>query len=154
MLVAIALSIMALIRRLATPHLIELGQLDGGHSYVDLVRHPEAVRPPGIEIWRPAEPLFFANAERVLGQLYNRLPDKDVGALVLSLEESTDLDSSALEALIEFDKRVAARGIALWLARVHDPIRDLLKAEGAYDLVRHSYYSVDDAVTAARKETR
>ncbi len=152
MLIAIALSIAALIRRLATPHLIELGQLDGGHSYIDMVRHPEATRPAGIAIWRPAEPLFFANAERVLGQLYNRLPENGVTTLVLSLEESTDLDSTALEALIEFDRRVAARGIALWLARVHDPIRDLLTAKGARDLVRHSYYSVDDAVTAARKE--
>ena len=154
MLLAIALSIMALIRRLATPHLIELGQLNGGHSYVDIARHPEAVRPPGIHIWRPAEPLFFANAERVLGQLYRRLPEGGVRALVLSLEESTDLDSTALESLIEFDERVAARGIALGLARVHDPIRDLLAAASADDLVQHSYFSVDDAVTAARKEAR
>jgi MFS superfamily sulfate permease-like transporter len=152
MLLAIALSIAALIRRLATPHLIELGQLNGGHSYVDIARHPEATRPPGIDIWRPAEPLFFANAERVLGQLYRRLPEAGVRALVLSLEESTDLDSTALEALIEFDKRIAARGTGLWLARVHDPVRDLLGAAGANDLVQHSYFSVDDAVTAARKE--
>jgi len=152
MLLAIALSIVALIRRLAAPQLIELGQLDGGHSYVDIARHPEAVRPPGIDIWRPAEPLFFANAERLLGLLYRRLPATELKALVLSLEESVDLDSTALDALIEFRERIAARGTRLRLARVHDPVRDLLTAAGAHDLVQHSYYSVDDAVTAALQE--
>jgi len=152
MLVAIALSIAALIRRLASPHLIELGQLNGGHSYVDVARHPEAVRPPGIDIWRPAEPLFFANAERLLGLLYRRLPATKLKALVLSLEESVDLDSTALDALIEFRERIAARGTRLRLARVHDPVRDLLAAAGAHDLVHHSYYSVDDAVAAALRE--
>ena len=66
MLVAIALSLAALIRRLASPHVARLGRLGGGHDFVDLARHPEAVSPPGIAIWRPAEPLFFANAERIL----------------------------------------------------------------------------------------
>jgi len=152
MLVAIALSIAALIRRLASPHLIELGQLNGGHSYVDVARHPEAVRPPGIDIWRPSEPLFFANAERMLGLLYRRLPATEIKALVLSLEESVDLDSTALDVLLEFRARIAARGTRLRLARVHDPVRDLLAAAGAHDLVQHSYYSVDDAVRAALRE--
>ena len=152
MLAAIALSIAALIRRLTSPHLIELGQLNGGHSYVDVARHPEAVRPPGIDIWRPAEPLFFANAERLLGLLYRRLPATGLRTLVLSLEESVDLDSTALDALLEFRERIAARGTRLRLARVHDPVRDLLAAAGAHDLVQHSYYSVDDAVTAALME--
>jgi MFS superfamily sulfate permease-like transporter len=154
MLLAIALSLVALIRRLATPHLVELGQLNGGHSYVDIARHPEAVCPPGIVIWRPAEPLFFANAERVLGLLYRRLPATGLNALVLSLEESVDLDSTALEALIEFRQRIATRGTRLWLGRVHDPVRDLFAAAGAHDLVQYSYYSVDDAVTAALQESR
>lgn len=149
MLAAIVLSIAALIRRLASPHLIELGQLNGGHSYVDIARHPEAVRPPGMDIWRPAEPLFFANAERLFGLLYRRLPATGLKALVLSLEESVDLDSTALEALIEFCARMAARGTLVRLARVHDAVRDLLTAAGAHELVRHSYYSVDEAVAAA-----
>jgi len=153
MLLAIALSLAALIRNLAAPHLIELGQLDGGHNYVDLARHPEAERPAGIAIWRPAEPLFFANAERILAHLERRLrASHEFRALVLSLEASVDIDSTALDLLIEFDRRIAARGIHLHLARVHDRVRDCFMAAGADTLVERSFFSVDDAVTAIRKE--
>ncbi|MEO9132896.1 MAG: SulP family inorganic anion transporter [Sphingomonas sp.] len=148
-LLAIALSIAALIRRLATPPLIQLGRLGDGHDYVDIARHPQAVVPAGVAIWRPAEPLFFANVEQVLGTLEERLcAAAGVHAAVVSLEESFDLDSTALDALIEFDARLCKSGMTLQLARVHDRVRDLLAVAGADGLVRRSSYSVDDAVKA------
>lgn len=145
---AILLSIVDLIRRMSRPRVMRLGQLDGGHDYVDIGRHPEAVAPPGIAVWRPAEPLFFANAERVLDIVAEETPP-NVRAVVLSLEESFDLDATALEALLQFDQRLARRGVILRLARVRDAIRDLLTAAGASDLVARTDYSVDDAVRAA-----
>jgi len=66
MLLAIALSLAALLQRLATPRVARLGRLEGSHDYVDVARHADAVAPPHIAIWRPTAPLFFANAERML----------------------------------------------------------------------------------------
>lgn len=153
MLLAIALSLVLLIRRLAAPQLSQLGQLGSGHDYVDLLRHPDAASPPGIMIVRPAEPLFFANAERVLGRVAEILAAQpERRALVLSLEESSDLDSTALDALIEFDTLMKARGIGLQLARVRDHVRDLMQTAGVGNLIARSSYSVDDAVKALGQE--
>ena len=155
MLFAIGLSLALLIRRLAAPELSPLGQLGEGHDYVDLRRHPDAASPPGMMILRPAEPLFFANAERVLGRVADLLRQQpDRRQLILSLEESFDLDSTALDALIEFDALMRARGIALQLARVRDHVRDLMQAAGATDLIARSSYSVDDAVQALKREKK
>jgi MFS superfamily sulfate permease-like transporter len=149
MLLAIALSLAALVRRLASPHVARLGRLGGGHDFVDLARHADAVSPPGIAIWRPAEPLFFANAERVLAAIARGTrAAPEVRAIVISLEESFDLDSTALEVLIEAETALRAAGISVRLARVHDHVRDLLAAAGAGDLAARSAYSVDDAVVA------
>lgn len=154
MLGAIGLSLVALIRRLATPQLVQLGRLGDSHDYVDVARHPEAVAPPGIAVWRPAEPLIFANAEQVLGDLERRLrATPGLRAAVLSLEESFDLDSTALDVLIEFEARLCQGRMVLHLARVHDRPRDLLAAAGADSIVRRSFYSVDDAVTALGEPT-
>jgi MFS superfamily sulfate permease-like transporter len=67
---------------------------------------------------------------------------------VLSLEESPDLDSTALEALSEFCTWFSARGCELRVARLKEQARDaLMRARlpqlqaGALD-----YSSVDDAV--------
>jgi MFS superfamily sulfate permease-like transporter len=147
MLFAIALSLAALVRRLATPQLTRLARLGGGHDYVDIARHPDATVPTGVAIWRPAEPLFFANAERILALISERqAAEPAIRTVVLSLEESFDLDSTALDALLEFDAHMRARSINVRLARVRDHVRDLMHMAGAADLVRRSSYSVDDAI--------
>jgi len=150
LLLAIVFSIGALIRRLAFPQVARLGRLPGTRDFADLARHPEAITPDRIGVWRPSEPLFFANAERILGTISRAAAaDPSVRVVVLSLEESFDIDSTALEALLEADERLRARGQTLRLARARDPLRDLLRATGADDLVGRCDYSVDDAVTAA-----
>ncbi len=149
MLIAILLSLAALVRRLATPHLAQLGRLGDSHDYVDLLRHDNAVAPVGVLIWRPAVPLFFANAERVFAAI--TAASSEARALVVSLEESADLDSTALDALIEFDAATTKRGVRLQLARTHDRVRDLLRRAGATGLAARTSYSVDDAVEAISK---
>ena len=44
-----------------------------------------------------------------------------------------------------FDALVAAQGMRLQLARVHDHVRDVLAAGTASGLIARSSYSVDDA---------
>jgi MFS superfamily sulfate permease-like transporter len=153
MLFAVALSIAALIRKFAMPQLVELGRLGKTHNYVDIARHTDAGRIPGIAIWRPAEPLFFANAERMFAAIDTSLrTSPDLHIVIVSLEESFDIDSTALDALIEFDGRLVKRGLELHLARVHDHVRDLLVTAGADVLVRRSSYSVDDAVASLGRQ--
>ncbi|MBN8845623.1 MAG: SulP family inorganic anion transporter [Sphingomonadales bacterium] len=151
MLVAILLSLLLLVQRLSSPAIVRLGRI-GPHDFVDADRHSEARVPANVSVWRPAEPLFFGNAERIFAAVEERSKgEAPKTALVLSLEGSVDLDSSALDALIEFERRLARDGTILFLARVHDPVRDLLLRAGAQDLVERSSYSVDDAVAAAER---
>lgn len=148
MLVAIGLSLAALIQRLASARVAQLGRLAGGHVFVDLARHPDAAKTPGILIFRPAQPLFFANADVMLAEIVARTKASGCRSIVLSLEESFDLDSTALDALNESDRALSDAGIRLQLARLHDHARDLLAASGNFDLLARSSYSVDDAVAA------
>ncbi len=149
MLAAIALSLAQLLYRLAHPSISELGRVgdsaDGGHDFVDIARHSDATVLPGIGIYRPNAPLFFANAEAAFRLITIRAQANGTARLVVSLEESTDLDSTALDALGEFAQSLAQGGTALVLARVHDRVRDLLAAAGYADLAKSATYSVADA---------
>lgn len=151
MLLAVAFSVGALMSRLALPQIARLGRLPGTRDFADMARHPEAEAIPATGIWRPSEPLFFANAERTLSTIATAAEaEPDVKIVVLSLEETFDLDSTALEALVELDRRVGAAARTLLLARARDPLRDILSAAGAHSLVERAYYSVEDAADAAR----
>ena len=106
-------------------------------------------------ILRPESPLFFANAERVVAEVVRFLTDHretPIRVVILSLEESVDLDSTAFECLVELAGRLRKMGIVLVLSRAKDAVRELLirwDPHGAGDSSR-MYFSVDDAVCAQR----
>ena len=148
LLVAVGLSILGLLRRLTYPHLSELGR-SGDHDFVDCSNHPEARPMAGMLVIRPNAPLFFGNVDAVLGAIARRARETQSASVVLSLEETDDLDSSSLEALSEFRQAMTAQNRKLILARVHDKVRDMLSRGGLGDLAATSTFSVDDAVHAA-----
>ncbi|CAN5547178.1 SulP family inorganic anion transporter [soil metagenome] len=153
MLAAILLSLGTLLRRFSQPTISELGRVGTSHDFVDIARHPEARKLADVALFRPNAPLFFANAETALGEIARRALARPAARLiVLSLEESSDLDSSATEALGEFVATLAANGRRVVLARAHDAVRDVLAAAGMDELARGATFSVADAV-AQQEET-
>jgi sulfate permease, SulP family len=148
LLFAIAFSLAMLLQTLARPRLSELGRL-GAHDYVSLERFPKATRTPDVMVLRPEEPLLFANADPVLALARLRIQHVPSPKLVvLSLEESPDLDGSSLESLAEFSAWLQKRHVELRLARLKDSARDALLRAGFAQLpaIALDYSSVDDAV--------
>lgn len=151
LLAAIAFSLAMLLHSLASPRLSVLGRV-GAHDFVSVERFAQAACTPGILILRPEEPLFFANAEPLLALARHRvLQQTDVHVVVFSLEESPDLDGTALESLGEFAAWLTARKIALRVARLKEASRDALMRANFSQLPAGAldYSSVDDAVSAA-----
>jgi sulfate permease, SulP family len=152
LLAAIAFSLAMLLRQFATPRLSVLGRLDGGHDFVSVELHPQAAEPEGVLILRPEEPLFFANAESVLALARQQLKRRaGIRVVVLSLEESPNLDSTALEALADFSVWLGTRDITLRVARLKDTVRELLLRAALPQLSPQTlnFWSVEDAATAA-----
>jgi len=147
MLIAVALSIALLIQRLAHPRVAKLGRLPKSRDFVDVARHGDAQELLGIAIYRPSVPLLFANADTIFHLIETEtLASPNTKAVIVSLEESADLDSTSFEVIAAFDTSMKKAGKKLQLARVHDHVRDVLQAGGLSDLVSRCSYSVDDAV--------
>ena len=152
LLLAIAFSLMMLLRQLATPRLSVLGRLADGHDFVDIEGHPTAVPVPGMLIVRPEEPMFFVNAEALLAQVRQRVDAcQGLRRVILSLEESPDLDGTVLESLGDFAAWLSARGIELRVARLKDAARDALSRMALPQLPPQALddWSVEDAVLAS-----
>ena len=153
MLLAIGLSIVDALRRFSRPIVHELGQLGSSHDFVVLDGRAGVAAVPGVLILRPEEPLFFASSERVVADIGGRIrSDASTQTLILSLEESADLDSTAVECLLELNARLRSSGKRLLLARVKEPVRELLSRYDPNGLgaPERSFWSVADAVDAAR----
>lgn len=150
LLAGVALSLVMLLRRLSQSDLAELGRLGDGHDFVKIADHPEAKPVATLMILRPEEPLFFANVERMLGAAQQRImaADPPVRGVILSLEETIDLDSTTIESLLAFVKDVNKDGRHLVLARLKHPVHQLLDkiAVPATPALVLSGLSVDAAV--------
>jgi MFS superfamily sulfate permease-like transporter len=126
--------------------------LANSHDFVDIAQHSNAVQPAGMLILRPEEPLFFANAESVMTLARKLIEQRnDIRQVILSLEASPNLDSTALESLGDFSGWLQARGIGLRVARLKDETRDLLQRAALPQLSSQALdsWSVEDAVLAS-----
>jgi MFS superfamily sulfate permease-like transporter len=152
MLVAIGLSVLAALHRFSQPVVHELGELESSRNYVDIqVQHGAYVK-PGLLILRPEEPLFFGCAERVMAEVL-RQSNSRVGlhTVILSLEESADLDSTAVDCLMELRHSLESAGKSLLLARAKTTVRDLLQQVDPHGVGNDArlFWSVADAAEFA-----
>jgi sulfate permease, SulP family len=107
---------------------------------------------PDMLILRPEEPLFFGNVDGVLDSAVAQLAAaRTAHMLVLSLEESPDLDGTAIEALGQFATQVQRSACTLRLARLKDPALAVLTIAALPGLTGEalSGASVDGVVYAA-----
>ena len=130
--VAVLLSFVELVSRLARAHDSILGFVPGMAGMHDVDDYPEAESVPGLVVYRYDAPLFFANAEdfrqSVLAAVEkNATP---VEWFVLNCEAHVDPDITAVDAMAELHKELTGRGIVLVLARVKQDLHDDLQAAG------------------------
>jgi len=153
LLVAVALSIVDVARRSATPHDAVLGWVERLGRYADVRLHPRAQVTPGVLVYRLDDRLFFANASYVKGRVREALhgAPAPVRWFVFDAEALTHVDATGMDALTSLVGSLQEEGITFVLARLKDPMRQTLLEAGVLDLVGepHVYPTVRAAVAAA-----
>ena len=157
-LVAVALSLISILYRVARPHDALLDQVDaaGGTIYRGVSDEETALTEPGLIVYRFDAPLVFANAafftERLEALIANGGPD--LKCVILDAEAMSDFDSTAAETLENLDTDLERRGVDLWIARANGPLRDLLARTGLTQRLGEEriYLSVRAAVTAYHEQ--
>ena len=129
LLVAIGISLFLMLRQMSAATISQLGRHGRReHDFVNLQTFPKALEIPGIIILRPDQTIFFANTDRMMGKLREKIgaTDKSVHAVVLSLEQTPNLDSVVIEGLCDLAVYTASLGKRLVLARVKDAAYEVL----------------------------
>jgi MFS superfamily sulfate permease-like transporter len=149
--IAIAVSLLAFIRRAWAPHSAELVRVEGLKGYHDQHRHPEGHQVPGLALFRFDAPLF-ANADtfkrRVLAMVDGG--GRAVDWVVVTAEPMTDIDATGAGALGELLDELERRRITLAFAELKGRVRERLDRFGLVDRIgpAHFYRTVGEAVRA------
>ena len=154
-LVAIGLSILELLRRMARAHDGVLGFVPGVAGMHDVDDYPQADLVPGLLVYRYDAPLFFANAENFRERAIAAVDDYPgrVDWFVLNAEANVEVDLTALDALDQLRTELARRGIVFAMARVKQDLRDALEAAVLVDKIGEDriFPTLPTAVEAYRR---
>jgi SulP family sulfate permease len=129
LLIAVILSLLALVLRASKSKLSVMGREPGRLSFSDTQRHPENQTVPGLLILRPDEGLFFANADALRSEIIAQVDTAQprIKVVLLDLEMSNQLDVPSMDMLLELKNELDNRDTELWFSRVHGPVREALE---------------------------
>lgn len=130
--IAVGLSLLDLIRRIAHPHDGILGYVPGLAGMHDIDDYPAATRIPGLVVYRYDSPLFFANADDFLTRATAAARRAEPAAewFVLNAEANVEVDLTAVDTLKELRRTLAEEGVEFAMARVKMEVRQQLSAAG------------------------
>lgn len=154
-LVAVVLSILELLRRIARAHDSVQGLVPGLAGMHDVDDYPEAELIPGLVVYRYDAPLCFANADDFHRRAIAAV-DRSPGPIrwfVLNAEANVEVDITAMDALERLRQECHRRGIVFAMARVKQDLREALRAAGMLDGIGREYLfmTLPTAVAAYRR---
>lgn len=129
--VAIVLSLVGLASQSANPNVYVIGRNRG----TDVIRplspeHPDDETFEGLLILRPEGRLFFANAQRVADRIQALVAEHKPRVLALDMSRVFDIEYSALQMLMEGERRLTAQGMTCWIVGLNPSVFAYIRASG------------------------
>ena len=129
--VAIILSLIGLSSQTAHPRVSVIGRKRGADVLRPLSpEHPDDETFEGLLILRPEGRLFFVNAQYVAEQITALITQYQPRVLALDMSRVPDIEYSALQALMEGEKRATERGAVVWLVGLNPGALEVVRNAG------------------------
>jgi high affinity sulfate transporter 1 len=129
--IAIVLSLIGLSSQAANPRVYVVARKRGADVLRPLSpEHPDDETFPGLLIVRPEGRLFFANAQKVGERINALMAEHKPRVVALDMSRVPDIEYSALQALIEGEKRATGQGAVVWLVGLSPEVLDTVRRSG------------------------
>ena len=138
----IVLSILLLIYQATSPSSAVLGREGEANSFHDIKRYSGLKTVPGLLIFRYDSNLFFASANNFHNTLLAHIAwsKEPVSEVLIDAEGVNTIDTTGTEMLLDLQKHLSRKGIALSFARVHDLVKDRMELTGVVDAVGSGHF--------------
>jgi sulfate permease, SulP family len=148
--IAVGLSVIELLTRIARPHDAVMGKVPNIAGLHDITDWPGATTIPGLVIYRYDAPLFFANAVDFKRRALTAIEAEPtlVEWLVINTEAIVEIDITAADMLVELYDQLRQQGITLAMARVKQDLYTQLLRCGLIDLIgpEHIFFTLPSAI--------
>ena len=129
--VAIVVSMIGLASQTAHPRVSVIGRKRGADVLRPLSsEHPDDETWEGLLIVRPEGRLFFVNAQVVSDRIRTLVLQHKPRVLVLDMSRVPDIEYSALQTLMEDERRMTESGTGVWLAGLNPGVVETVRQSG------------------------
>lgn len=153
--VAIIISLLGLASQTAHPAVYVIGRKPGADVLRPLSpEHPDDEQIPGLLLLRPEGRLFFVNAQYVAEQIRSLVKAHQPKVLALDLSRVPDMEYSALQMLIEGDKRSGELGVEFWLVGLNPKVLEAVRHSGLAEQMGQARLLFNARAAIARYQQR
>ncbi len=136
--VAIIVSLLGLAYQTAHPPVYVIGRKPG----VDVLRPLSPENPAdetidGLLILRPEGRIYFVNAQNISDKIHELIAQYKPHIVTLDLSRVPDIEYSAMQMLIEGERRTTERGETLWLAALNPSVLKMVRQSGLAETLGH-----------------
>jgi len=132
----VILSLALLIFRVSYPHYSQLGLINDGREFINVLRDKNAKIDNKIVIMRFDAQLFFANINYFKEKVELLISErKNPEFFILDARPVSTVDSTAIHALHELIDELKSSGVTFIIANVIGPVRDKLASSGITDQI-------------------
>ena len=153
--VAIIASMIGLASQTAQPRVSVIGRKRGA----DVLRplspdHPDDELFEGLLIVRPEGRLFFVNVQNVVERIGALVEEYQPRVLALDMSRTPDLEYSALQTLIEYERRATERGILIWIVDLNPAVLEVVRNSALYERLGRERLLFNAREAIRRHQTR
>jgi SulP family sulfate permease len=133
-LVAIVVSLIGLSSQVTHPQVYAIGRKRGADVLRPLSpEHPDDETFPGLLIARPEGRIFFVNAQSVGDRIRELVAQHEPRVVALDMSRVPDIEYSALQMLVEGERRAPDRGYEMWLVGLNPGVLEVVRRSGLAD---------------------
>ncbi len=154
-LVAIVVSLVALIHQASKPPVYEVGRKPGTDVFRPLSEvHPDDETFPGLLLLRLEGRIFFGNVQAVHERIVTLVTARQPQVVALDLSGVPGLEYTALKLLVEAEARVRETGRELWLVALNPEVLGLVERSALGPRLGRERMVFNLAVAVARFQAR
>ena len=153
-LVAVGLSVLAMLAQVARPHAAVLGFVRGLPGMHDIRDFDDVSEVDGLLVFRYDSPLFFANASDFVRECQEAVAQREpeLDWFALNCEAIITIDSTAAEVFLGYVNELSDAGLTVCLVRAKRELVEQLQSAGILDRIGedHVYPTLPTLVEAYR----
>ena len=136
---AVVMSLVLLIRKLASPGVPVLGRIGNIRQYSDVSRHPDNITHDGISVQRIEASILYFNAGNIREKILSNIgADRaKIKLLILDLSAVPDIDIAGSEMLVYLVDQLQKEGITVRISGALSNAREILRKLGIDKFTGH-----------------